>query len=368
MLSKIFRIVVILCVENFTSGSWVLVTGGTGYIGSHTCVELIRAGENVVVVDNLSNSVKESLVRVIEITGCGKKQIKFRKVDLLEKAKLRNIFEEFEIESVIHLAGIKSVSESHRTPLKYYENNVGGTINLVEVMLEFGVKNLVFSSSATVYGTPTVLPLTESCAAGESIASPYGRTKFVIEGVLKDVQRSYPSFNVIVLRYFNPIGAHGSGKLGEDPNGVPNNLMPYISQVAVGRQPYLNVYGNDYNTKDGTGVRDYLHVVDLAEGHILAVNKLRKSSVGFSVVNLGTGKGYTVFEILHKMEEVSGRNLPYQIKPRRPGDIDSLYADPSFAADFIGWTAKRGLDEMCEDTWRWQSKNPNGFAKDSKEK
>ncbi|KAG5176030.1 galactose-4-epimerase, UDP [Tribonema minus] len=340
----------------------VLVTGGAGYIGSHTCLELIKAGEEVVVVDNLINAVEESLERVIQLTGCNRKQLQFRKVDLLDRKGLRKVFEEFKFDSCIHFAGLKAVGESVAKPLMYYRNNIEGTLNLVEAMREHGCKKLVFSSSATVYGTPEKLPLDEKSRVGPGITNPYGRTKYMIEEILRDEQVADPTWEILILRYFNPIGAHESGRIGEDPDGIPNNLMPFVAQVAVGRREFLAVFGDDYSTPDGTGVRDYIHVCDLAEGHVAALNKLRKGGVGCEAVNLGTGKGYSVFEVVKAMEAASGKKIPYKVVPRRAGDVEAMYADPSFAKQYLTWSATRGLKEMCEDTWRWQSKNPHGYA------
>jgi len=335
----------------------ILVTGGAGYIGSHTCVELLQEGYQVVVVDNLSNSSKTSLNRVEEITG---KPITFYEADLLDKLELTRIFEREQIEAVIHFAGLKAVGESVAKPLSYYRNNITGTLNLCEVMQEFGVKNIVFSSSATVYGNPAFVPITEDCPKGY-ITNPYGQTKAMLEQILIDVQVADPQWNVVLLRYFNPIGAHKSGRIGEDPKGIPNNLLPFITQVAVGKREYLRVFGDDYDTKDGTGVRDYIHVVDLSIGHVRAIEKV-KESPGVEIFNLGTGKGYSVFEIIHAFEQASGVTIPYQIEARRPGDIAICYADPTKAKGELGWVAKRELAEMCEDSWRWQSNNPNGYV------
>jgi len=335
----------------------ILVTGGAGYIGSHTCVELLQEGYRVVVVDNLSNSSKTSLTRVEEITG---KTITFYEADLLDKTALTRIFANEQIEAVIHFAGLKAVAESVAKPLIYYHNNITGTLNLCEVMQEFGVKNIVFSSSATVYGNPAIIPITEDCPKGK-ITNPYGQTKAMLEQILIDMQVADPQWNVVLLRYFNPIGAHKSGRIGEDPKGIPNNLLPFIAQVAVGKREYLRVCGDDYDTIDGTGVRDYIHVVDLSIGHVRAIEKLQENQ-GVLIYNLGTGKGCSVFEIVHAFEQASGVPIPYKIEARRPGDIASSYADPTKAKEELGWTAKRGLSEMCEDLWRWQSNNPDGYA------
>lgn len=334
----------------------ILVTGGAGFIGSHTVVELQNAGYEVVVVDNLSNSSEISLKRVEEITG---KPVSFYKADILDREALNEIFEKEEIDSCIHFAGLKAVGESVEKPWEYYHNNIAGTLVLLDVMRSHGVKNIVFSSSSTVYGTPKFIPVTEDCPKGE-ITNPYGQTKSMLEQILMDIQKADRAWNVILLRYFNPIGAHKSGKIGENPNGIPNNLMPYITQVAVGKLKELGVFGNDYDTPDGTGVRDYIHVVDLAKGHVCAIAKIRENP-GLKIYNLGTGKGYSVLEIVKSFEEATGVKIPYVIKDRRPGDIACNYADPSLAAKELGWVAENGLKEMCEDAWRWQSRNPNGF-------
>jgi UDP-glucose 4-epimerase len=333
----------------------ILVTGGAGYIGSHTCLELLEEGHEVVVVDNLTNSKEESLNRVQEITG---KTLLFNRVDLLDRPALMDIFRRHHIDAVIHFAGLKAVGESVQIPLKYYHNNITGTLILCEVMAEHSVKNIVFSSSATVYGDPVAVPLREDLPLGPT--NPYGRTKLMIEEILKDLFVSDPSWNIALLRYFNPIGAHKSGRIGEDPEGIPNNLVPYISQVAVGRLQALKVFGNDYPTPDGTGLRDYIHVVDLAQGHLYALDRLSSGS-GVITYNLGTGRGYSVLEVVSAFEKACGRKIPFQIVGRRDGDIAVCYADPSKANRELGWTAKRGIDEMCIDTWRWQSNNPHGY-------
>lgn len=335
----------------------ILVTGGAGYIGSHTCVELLNEGYEVVVVDNLYNASEKALERVEQITG---KKLKFYKVDLLDKEALTEVFDKEQIESVIHFAGLKAVGESVAKPLEYYHNNMTGTFNLCDVMRNHGVKNIVFSSSATVYGDPAFVPITEECPKGK-ITNPYGQTKGMLEQVLTDLNVADPEWNVVLLRYFNPIGAHDSGLIGEDPKGIPNNLVPYIAQVAVGKLQALGVFGNDYDTHDGTGVRDYIHVVDLAKGHVKAIEKLQKKE-GVSIYNLGTGKGYSVLDVLHAFEKACGKELPYVIKPRRPGDIATCYADPTKAKEELGWVAEKGIEEMCADSWRWQSGNPNGYA------
>ena len=334
----------------------VLVTGGAGFIGSHTVVELQNAGYEVVVVDNLCNSSPKSLERVQEITG---KPVKFYEADILDAAALDKIFAENEIDSVIHFAGLKAVGESVQKPWEYYNNNITGSLVLFDVMKKHGVKNIIFSSSATVYGTPAQIPVTEKCPKGE-ITNPYGQTKSMLEQMLMDIQKADSQWNVILLRYFNPIGAHKSGKIGENPNGIPNNLMPYVTQVAVGKLKCLGVFGDDYDTPDGTGVRDYIHVVDLALGHVRSIEKL-KENPGLKIYNLGTGTGYSVLDIVKNFEAATGVAVPYEIKPRRAGDIATNYADATLAKEELGWVAERGIREMCEDAWRWQSNNPNGF-------
>lgn len=335
----------------------ILVTGGAGYIGSHTCVELLDQGYDVVVMDNLYNSSEEALRRVEQITG---KKVKFYKGDLLNKEDIEKVFTNEEIDSVIHFAGLKAVGESVVKPLEYYHNNITGTLLLCDVMRSHGVKNIVFSSSATVYGDPAFVPITEECPKGE-ITNPYGQTKSMLEQILTDLNVGDPEWNVILLRYFNPIGAHKSGLMGEDPKGIPNNLVPYIAQVAVGKLEKLGVFGDDYPTPDGTGVRDYIHVVDLAIGHVKAIEKL-KTAKGVNIYNLGTGKGYSVLDVLHAYEKACGKVIPYEIKPRRAGDIPTCYADPAKAKNELGWVAERGIEEMCEDSWRWQSNNPDGYV------
>ena len=334
----------------------ILVTGGAGYIGSHTCIELLNEGYEVVVVDNLCNSCEESLKRVEEITG---KTVKFYEADLLDRDALEKIFAAEKVESVIHFAGLKAVGESVQKPLEYYHNNITGTLILCDVMRNHGVKNIVFSSSATVYGDPAFIPITEECPKGVC-TNPYGWTKSMLEQILTDLHTADSEWNVVLLRYFNPIGAHKRGKIGENPKGIPNNLMPYITQVAVGKLKCLGVFGDDYDTPDGTGVRDYIHVVDLALGHVKAIKKL-EAKEGVSIYNLGTGNGYSVLQMVKAMEKACGHEIPYEIKPRREGDIATCYADPSKAKRELGWEAQRGLDEMCEDSWRWQSQNPNGY-------
>ncbi|MDO5291897.1 MAG: UDP-glucose 4-epimerase GalE [bacterium] len=333
----------------------ILVTGGAGYIGSHTCVELIKEGHEIVVVDNLCNSSEVSLQRVEELTDS---KVKFYHVDLLDREALTEVFEKESIDSVIHFAGLKAVGESVEKPLEYYYNNITGTLILLDVMRKHNCKNIIFSSSATVYGNPHTVPITEEFPL--SVTNPYGRTKLMTEEILQDVYKADNEWNIVLLRYFNPIGAHKSGRIGEDPKGIPNNLVPYIAQVAVGKLEALGVFGNDYPTPDGTGVRDYIHVVDLAIGHVKALKRL-EGHQGVSIYNLGTGNGYSVLEVLHAFEKACGKTLKYQIKPRRAGDIPTCYADPKKAREELGWVAERGIEEMCEDSWRWQSNNPNGY-------
>lgn len=334
----------------------ILITGGAGYIGSHTALELLKEGYEVVIYDNLCNSSRESIRRVEELTG---KTIRFYEGDVLDAASLEKLFAAEEVEAVIHCAALKAVGESVQKPLEYYQNNITGTLTLLGVMEKMGVKNIVFSSSATVYGSPEVMPITEDCPKGQC-TNPYGWTKSMMEQIMTDLQKAHPEWNVILLRYFNPVGAHESGRIGEDPKGIPNNLMPYISQVAVGKLEKLGVFGNDYHTLDGTGVRDYIHVVDLADGHVKAI-KYIFTNPGLDIINLGTGTGYSVLDMVKAFSKACGKEIPYEIKPRRAGDIDMCYADPTKAARVLGWKAKRGLDEMCRDTWRWQSQNPNGY-------
>ena len=334
----------------------ILVTGGAGYIGSHTCVELLNAGYDVVVVDNLYNSSEKALQRVEQITG---KKVKFYEVDLLDQPALKDVFDKETIESVIHFAGLKAVGESVHKPLEYYHNNITGTLILCDEMRKHGVKDIVFSSSATVYGDPAEIPITEHCPKGE-ITNPYGLTKGMLEQILTDLHTADDEWNVVLLRYFNPIGAHESGLIGEDPKGIPNNLVPYIAQVAVGKLEYLNVFGNDYDTPDGTGVRDYIHVVDLAKGHVKAVKKLTDKE-GVSIYNLGTGVGYSVLDVLHAYEKACGKTLKYEIKPRRDGDVAVCYSDSAKAKKELGWVAEKGIEEMCADSWKWQSMNPDGY-------
>ena len=334
----------------------ILVTGGAGYIGSHTCIELLNAGYDVVVLDNLYNSSEKALERVEQITG---KKVTFYKADLLDKEAMNEIFDKEDIDSVIHFAGLKAVGESVAKPLEYYHNNMTGTFNLCDVMRNHGVKNIIFSSSATVYGDPAFIPITEECPKGK-ITNPYGQTKGMLEQVLTDLHTSDPEWKVVLLRYFNPIGAHKSGLIGEDPKGIPNNLVPYIAQVAVGKLKCLGVFGDDYDTHDGTGVRDYIHVVDLAKGHVKALKKF-DDEPAVSIYNLGTGNGYSVLDVLHAFEKACGKTLPYEVKERRPGDIATCYADATKAKEELGWEAEYGIEEMCEDSWRWQSNNPDGY-------
>ena len=334
----------------------ILVTGGAGFIGSHTCVELLNAGYEVVVVDNLVNSSKESLNRVMEITG---KKLRFYELDLLDKKNLDQVFAKEDIEAVIHFAGLKAVGESVYKPLEYYHNNITGTLVLCECMRKYGVKNIVFSSSATVYGNPAFVPITEECPKGE-VTNPYGRTKAMLEQILTDLHTADADWNVMLLRYFNPIGAHESGRMGENPKGVPNNLLPYITQVAVGKLQELSIFGNDYDTHDGTGVRDYIHVLDLAKGHVLAV-KHNLEHKGTAVFNLGTGTGYSVLDMVKAFECENGVKIPYVIKERRPGDVATCYADPNKAYLVLGWKAEKNLQDMVRDSWRWQRLNPNGY-------
>ena len=336
----------------------VLVTGGAGYIGSHTCLELLNSGHQVTVIDSLVNSSKESLRRVEKLTG---KSIKFHEADLRDRDAMVKIVGSEKFDAVIHFAALKAVGESVAKPLEYYENNLTGTLNICFAMREHGIENFVFSSSATVYGIPKSLPLTEeSDTPIHEVTNPYGRSKLIMEYILRDWQACDLTINVALLRYFNPVGAHESGEIGEDPNGIPNNLLPYVSQVAVGKLEKLRVFGNDYDTADGTGVRDYIHVVDLAVGHVLALKKLEQNP-GVVTYNLGTGQGYSVLEIVKAFGVAAEKEIPYEIVDRRPGDIAACYADPAKAAKELGWTAARGIEDMCADGWRWQSKNPNGF-------
>ena len=336
----------------------ILVTGGAGYIGSHTCVELLNAGYEVVVLDNLYNSSKKAIDRIEEITG---KKVTFYENDMLDADALEKLFTNEKIDCVIHFAGLKAVGESVAKPLEYYKNNIGGTLTLVEAMRKHGCKNIIFSSSATVYGDPAQIPITEACPKGHC-TNPYGQTKSMLEEVLMDVQKADNEWNVVLLRYFNPIGAHPSGKIGEDPNGIPNNLMPYITQTAVGIRKELGVFGNDYDTPDGTGVRDYIHVCDLASGHVSALKAI-ENKCGLAIYNLGTGHGYSVLDVVHAFEKVNGLKVPYSIKPRRAGDIATCYCNPEKAYKELGWKAQFGIEEMCRDAWNWQKNNPNGYRK-----
>ncbi|MEN8006359.1 MAG: UDP-glucose 4-epimerase GalE [Candidatus Krumholzibacteriota bacterium] len=333
----------------------ILVTGGAGYIGSHTCLELLNTGFEVVVVDNLDNSSEESLRRVRELTG---RDLEFHQVDICDRAALLEVFDAHRFDAVIHFAGLKAVGESCEIPLRYYENNIFGTVELLKVMQEHECFNLVFSSSATVYGDPATVPITEDFPL--TTTNPYGRTKLFIEEIMRDVCTADDRWRCVLLRYFNPIGAHSSGRIGEDPQDIPNNLMPFVMQVAVGMRDELGVFGDDYDTPDGTGVRDYIHVVDLALGHVAAIGKMNAFD-GCVPINLGTGRGYSVLEMVAAAEKASGRSIAYRVTPRRPGDIATCYADPSLAASLLGWQAGRGIEEMCADHWKWQSENPRGF-------
>lgn len=338
----------------------ILITGGAGYIGSHTLISLAKSGYDFIVFDNLSNSSKESIKRVEKIIN---KSISFEEGDIRDKKALSEVFKKYDIDSVIHFAGLKAVGESVEKPLKYYDNNINGTLVLLEVMAEFNCKKLVFSSSATVYGNPITNPIKESFPTGGT-TNPYGTSKYMIEKILEDLYISDNSFKIVILRYFNPVGAHESGMIGEDPNGIPNNLMPYISQVAVGKREFLSVFGGDYDTVDGTGVRDYIHVVDLAFGHVKAIDYLNsKECMEPLFVNLGTGKGYSVLDMVKAFEKACGKKVPYKIVDRRAGDIATCFADPSFAKEVLGWEAKKSIEDMCVDSWTWQKNNPNGYNK-----
>ena len=334
----------------------ILVTGGAGFIASHTNIELLNAGYDVIVMDNLCNSSKESVARVEQITG---KKVKFYEADMRNVEDLEKIFSENVIDVIIHFAGLKAVGESCVKPFEYYENNISGTLNIISMMRKYNVKKMVFSSSATVYGDPEVIPITEECKVG-GVTNPYGQTKLMLEQILTDIQKADPDFDIALLRYFNPIGAHESGLIGEAPNGIPNNLLPYVAKVAAGVLDKVNVFGDDYDTPDGTGVRDYIHVVDLAKGHVCAVKRLLEHP-GLVIYNLGTGVGYSVLDIIHNFEKACGKKIPYVIAPRRPGDIATCYSDPSKAERELGWKAQYGIDRMCEDVWRWQTMNPNGY-------
>ena len=334
----------------------ILVTGGAGYIGSHTCVELLNEGYDVVVMDNLYNSSRKALDRIRQITG---KSVTFYETDMRDREGVKAIFDQEKIDAVIHFAGLKAVGESVAKPIEYYTNNISGTLVLCDEMRKHGVKNIIFSSSATVYGIPAEIPISENCPKGTP-TNPYGWTKSMLEQILTDIHTSDPEWNVILLRYFNPIGAHKSGLIGEDPKGIPNNLLPYVAQVAIGRLEKIGVFGDDYDTPDGTGIRDYIHVVDLAKGHVKALRKLEDKE-GVSIYNLGTGRGYSVLEVIHAFEKACGKKLPYVIKERRPGDIAVSYSTCDKAWKELGWKAEYGIDEMCADSWNWQSKNPNGY-------
>ena len=334
----------------------ILVTGGAGFIGSHTVVELMNAGYDVVIVDNLVNASEKSIERIEQIVG---KKVKFYKVDINDRDGLNEVFDKEQIDSCIHFAGLKAVGESVVKPLEYYSNNISGTLVLLDVMRKHNVKNIVFSSSATVYGNPAFIPITEECPKGQC-TNPYGWTKSMLEQILSDLYRADNEWNVILLRYFNPIGAHRSGRIGENPKGIPNNLLPYITQVAIGKLPKINVFGDDYDTPDGTGVRDYIHVVDLARGHVAAADYAMKHT-GTEIINLGTGVGYSVLDMVHAFERVTGKKIPYEIVDRRPGDLATVYSSPDKSAELLGWKAEYDLDDMCRDTWAWQSKNPMGY-------
>lgn len=334
----------------------ILVTGGAGFIGSHTLIELDKAGYEMVVVDNLLNSQKESLVRVSSIIG---KEIPFYEVDIRDREALSAVMDKYQFDACIHFAGLKAVGESVAKPLEYYENNMNGTFVLLDELRKHGCKNIIFSSSATVYGNPAIIPITEECPKGQC-TNPYGQTKSMLEEVMMDIQRADQEWNIVLLRYFNPIGAHKSGLIGENPNGIPNNLMPYITQVAVGKRQELGVFGDDYDTPDGTGVRDYIHVVDLACAHVCALKAI-ENKCGLAVYNIGTGNGYSVLDVVNAFEKVNGVKVPYRIMPRRPGDIATCYCNPAKAKAELGWEAQYGIEEMCRDSWNWQSKNPNGY-------
>ncbi len=336
----------------------ILVTGGAGYIGSHTLVELSNNGYDFIVYDNLSNSYLKAIKKVEQII---KKPIIFEQGDIRDKKTLKTVFSRYNIGSIIHFAGLKAVGESVLKPLKYFDNNISGTISLLEVMKDFNCKTIVFSSSATVYGDPATTPIKENFPTGAT-TNPYGRSKYFIEEILKDLYKSDNTWNIAILRYFNPVGAHESGLIGEDPNGIPNNLMPFISQVAIRKREFLNIFGNDYDTIDGTGIRDYIHVVDLAKAHAKAIEYLQKNK-GLLITNIGTGKGYSVLEVVKAYEKASGKNIPYKIAPRRAGDIAKCFADPTLAKQLLNWKAEKDIEQMCKDSWNWQSKNPNGYCK-----
>lgn len=339
----------------------ILVTGGAGYIGSHTVVELLNAGHEVVIVDNLYNSSEKAVDRIQELT---QKTVAFYQTDICDLEGLNKVFDAQQIDAVIHFAGLKAVGESVRKPVEYYNNNIAGTLNLIEAMRSHNVKNIIFSSSATVYGDPAEIPITEKCPKG-TCTNPYGWTKWMIEQILTDVHTADPEWNVILLRYFNPIGAHESGRIGEDPKGIPNNLLPYVAQVAVGKLKEVGVFGNNYPTPDGTGVRDYIHVVDLANGHVAALEQIKKNA-GLKVYNLGTGKGSSVLDVIHAFEKACGHEIPYSIKPRREGDIATCYAKCDLAKEELGWEAKYNIDDMCASSWKWQSENPDGYNTEGK--
>ena len=334
----------------------ILVTGGAGYIGSHTCVELLNEGYEVVIVDNLYNSNQKAVDRIEQIT---QKKVTFYQNDILDREALDQIFTKENVDAVIHFAGLKAVGESVRKPIEYYTNNIQGTLILTDVMRKHNVKNIIFSSSATVYGNPVMIPITEECPKGVC-TNPYGWTKWMLEQILTDIHTADPEWNVMLLRYFNPIGAHESGLIGEDPKGIPNNLLPYVAQVAIGKLECVGVFGDDYDTPDGTGVRDYIHVVDLAKGHVKALNKI-KEKAGVKVYNLGTGNGYSVLDVIHAFEKACGHEIPYQIKPRREGDIATCYSKCDLAKEELGWQAQYNLDDMCASSWKWQTMNPNGY-------
>lgn len=334
----------------------IFVTGGAGFIGTHTLVELYKAGHQAVVVDNLSNSNEKALQRVAELTGC---EIPFHKVDIRDRAALADVLNKYHFDACIHFAGLKAVGESVAKPWEYYDNNISGTLVLLDELRRHDCRNLIFSSSATVYGNPEIIPITEACPKGHC-TNPYGQTKSMLEEIMMDMQKADPAWNIVLLRYFNPIGAHASGRIGENPNGIPNNLMPYITQVAVGKRAELGVFGNDYDTPDGTGVRDYIHVVDLAKGHVCALTAIERHC-GLAIYNLGTGHGYSVLDVVKAFEKSTGMAVPYSIKPRRAGDIATCYSNPAKAAQELGWTAQYDIEDMCRDAWNWQKNNPNGY-------
>lgn len=338
----------------------ILVTGGAGYIGSHTVIELVKAGYDVVVADNFVNSCMEAVRRTRKLCGV---EFPFVEIDLTDYAATDKLFDDYKIDAIIHFAGLKAVGESCTIPIEYYKNNLDSTLSLLAAMKKHGVKNFVFSSSATVYGADAPVPYNEATPVSRSASSPYGNTKLMIEYILKDTVKAVPDFNAVLLRYFNPVGAHESGEIGEDPTGIPNNLMPYVAKVAVGKLPQINIFGNDYDTPDGTCLRDYIHVVDLAKGHVAALNKIRENC-GLFICNLGTGKGTSVLEMVKAFSKSCGKELPYEFAPRRAGDLPAFWADPAFAYEQLGWVAEKGIQEMCDDVWHWQSKNPNGFPKD----